>query len=87
MLSFGRIWALGLWIRNAVGHFKWGLMGHPSRSIENHGDGDLICGGLTQKISEKNNFSILPKGGFCYILVKKVPDFFNPCQKYLPGIN
>ena len=36
---------LGLWVRKGVGHFKWDLMGHPTRSMEDSGsEGDLNCG-------------------------------------------
>ena len=34
MLLFERMWIWGLWIWNTVECFKWGLMGHPSRNME-----------------------------------------------------
>jgi hypothetical protein len=34
MLLFGRMWVWGLWIWKAVGCFKWGLIAHPSRTVE-----------------------------------------------------
>ena len=34
MFLFERMWILGLWIWKAVECFKWGLMGHPSRNME-----------------------------------------------------
>jgi hypothetical protein len=34
MLLFERMWIFGLWIWNSVECFKWGLMGHPSRNME-----------------------------------------------------
>jgi hypothetical protein len=38
---------LGLWIRKAVECFRWGLMGHISRNIEDSSaKGDLNFGGL-----------------------------------------
>ena len=43
MLLFGGMWILGLW--KAVECFKWGLMGHSSRSMEDCGaEGYLNCG-------------------------------------------
>ena len=47
MLLFERMWTLGFWIWKAVECFKWGLMGHPSRNMEDSGaEDDLSCGGL-----------------------------------------
>ena len=37
MLWFGGVQTLGFWIRKAVECFKWGLMGHPSRNMEDSG--------------------------------------------------
>ena len=34
MLLFSRIWIWGLWIWKAMKCFKWGLMGQPSRNME-----------------------------------------------------
>jgi hypothetical protein len=34
MHLFGRMWTLGFWIWKAVECFKWGLMGYPSRNME-----------------------------------------------------
>jgi hypothetical protein len=31
---FGRMWIMGYWIWIAVECFKWGLMGHPNRNME-----------------------------------------------------
>jgi len=45
VLSFGRMWILGLWIWKAVERFKWGLMGYLSRKVESH----LNCAGLAQE--------------------------------------
>ena len=65
--------------------FKWGLMGHPSRSMEDSGaEGDLNYGGLAQEISEKN-FSTLPRDHSCDILVK-FGAAFCPCLKSLPEV-
>lgn len=30
----GGMWALGLWIRKTIGHYKGGLMGNTSKSME-----------------------------------------------------
>ena len=46
---FGGMWTLRVCIRTAVEHFKWGLMGHSSRIMEDSGaEYDLKCGGLAQ---------------------------------------
>ena len=51
MLLFERMWILGLWIWNSVECFKWGLMGHPSRIMEDFVAGsDLNCVDLAQEI-------------------------------------
>ena len=34
MLLFGRMHVLEFWIWKAVECFKWGIMGHPSRNVE-----------------------------------------------------
>ena len=52
MLLVGMWKTLGLWTREAFGHFKQGLMGHTSRSMENRGVEDhLNCGGSAQEVS------------------------------------
>jgi hypothetical protein len=33
---------LGLWIRNIVEYFKWGLLGHTSRNMEDSGIDDNL---------------------------------------------
>jgi hypothetical protein len=54
---FGRIWILGLWIWNAVKCFKWGLVGHHSRNMEDFvAEGDLNCGRLDPEVSEEKEF-------------------------------
>jgi hypothetical protein len=53
---------LGLW--EIVQCFKWGLVGHISRSMGGSGtEGDLNCGGLAQEVSEEN-MSMLPRDQF-----------------------
>ena len=63
MLLFGVIWTLGVGIKKAVEYFKHYVMGHTSRSREDRGaEWDLKnCEGRHQEISEKNNFSMLPR--------------------------
>ena len=64
--------------------FKWGLMGHPSRNIEDLAAGsNLNCVDLAQEISKEKNFSVWHKDCFCGILVKNVATFC-PCLKSLP---
>ena len=56
--------------------FKQGLMGLPSRNMDDIGaDGDLNPGGLDEEVSEEKNFSMLPSDHFCDILVKNVAAF------------
>jgi hypothetical protein len=58
MLLLGGMWIWGLWIWKAVECFKWGLVGHPSRTMEGSGaEGDLNCGSLAVEISAQKNFS------------------------------
>jgi hypothetical protein len=55
MLLFGGVWVLGLW--KAVECFKWDLMGHPSRNMENFVAGsNLNCVDLAQEISKGEKF-------------------------------
>ena len=81
MLLFERMWILGLWIWKAVECFKWGLMGHPSRNMEDFVAGsNLNCVDLAQEISKEKNFRMWHKDCFCGILVKNVATFC-PCLK------
>ena len=42
--------------------FKWGLVGHISRSIEDSGAKVILnCVGLAQEFLEKKNFSMFPR--------------------------
>jgi hypothetical protein len=65
MLLFERMWILELWIWKAVECFKWGLMGHPSRNME-----DLVARrylnsiDLAQVISKEKNFRMWYKDCF-----------------------
>ena len=84
MLLFERMWIWGLWIWKAVECFKWGLMGHPSRNMEDFVAGsNLNCVDLAQEISKEKNFRMWHKDCFCGILVKNVATFC-PCLKSLP---
>jgi hypothetical protein len=50
---------LEFWTEKAMGHFNWGLMGHPRRNMGDSGaEGDLNCGGLAQEVSEEKNISV-----------------------------
>jgi hypothetical protein len=52
MLLFGRMLIWGLWIWKAVECFKWGLMGYPSRNMEDFvTESDLKCADLAQEVS------------------------------------
>jgi hypothetical protein len=82
MLFFGRMWIWGLWTWKAVEYFKWGLMGYPSRNMEDFViESNLNCADLAQEISVRN-FKMWPTGMFCGILVKNVATFC-PCLKSL----
>jgi hypothetical protein len=60
-LLFGGMWIWGLWIWKAVECFKWGLMEHPSRSMDDLYTGDdLNCTDLAQEVPMEN-FSMLPR--------------------------
>jgi hypothetical protein len=84
MLLFKRMWILGLWIWNTVECFKWDLMGHPSRTMEDFVAGsDLNCVDLAQEISMEKNFRMCHNDWFCGILVKNVTTFC-PSLKSLP---
>ena len=62
----------GLLFRKAEECFKYCLMGLPSKNMEDSGaEDDLNCGRWAQEVSEKN-FSMLPRGHSCGILVKNV---------------
>jgi hypothetical protein len=64
--------------------FKWGLMGHPSRNMEDLVAGsNLNCADLVQEISKEKTFSMWHKDCFCGILVENVA-IFCPCMKSLP---
>ena len=65
MLLFERMWSFGLWIWNSVEWFKWGLMVHPSRYMEDFVAGsNLNCVDLAQEISKEKNFRMWYKDCF-----------------------
>ena len=77
MLLFERMWILALWIWNIVECFKWGLMGHPSRNMEDFVAGsNLNCVDLAQEISKEKNFSMWHKLFLWY--------FGEECGYFLP---
>jgi hypothetical protein len=60
MLLFGRLWIWGLWIWKAMGCFKWYLMNHPNRNMEDFvAESNLNCADLAQVFSEED-FSMWP---------------------------
>ena len=64
MLLFGRRWILGFWIWEAVGCFKWGIMGYPSRNMEGFvTESGLNCADLAQEVSVEN-FNTWPRDWF-----------------------
>lgn len=57
-------------------YFKWGLMGHPNKNMEDSGpEGDLNSGCLTQEVSERKNFSMMLRHCSCDILLKNLAAF------------
>jgi hypothetical protein len=65
MLLFERMWILGLWIWNAVECFKWGLMGHPSRNMEDFDTGSSLNSvDLAQGILKEKYFRMCHKDRF-----------------------
>jgi hypothetical protein len=66
--------------------FKWGLVGHTSRNMEDHcgTEGNFNCGGLAQQVSEEKNFSMWHRDCSCDNLVKNIAAFC-PCLNSLPG--
>jgi hypothetical protein len=57
MLWFGGMWSLGLW--KAEECFKWGLIGHQYKNMEDIGAEDgLNCANLAQEVSVEKNFSM-----------------------------
>jgi hypothetical protein len=72
------MWILGLWIWNTVECFKWGLIGHPSRNMEDFVAGsNLNCVDLAQVISKDNNFRMWHKDCFLWY-------FGEECGYFLP---
>jgi hypothetical protein len=82
MLLFGRMWILEVWVWKVVECFKWSLMGHPSRNMEDFvAENNLNCADQAQEISEKN-FRIWHRD-ICGILVKNFTALCH-CLKCLP---
>jgi hypothetical protein len=56
--------------------FKWGLLGHPRRSMEDSGaKGDLMVGAWLKRFQRNQILVMLPRGCSCDILVKTVVAF------------
>ena len=65
MLLFGSMWIWGLWIWESVECFKWGLIGCPSRTMQDFvAESDLNCADLAQEISVEKNFSMWTRDWF-----------------------
>jgi hypothetical protein len=70
LFLFGGMWILALW--KTVGCFKWELLGHPNKSMEDSGaEGDLnsgagVGGGWLKKFQRrKKNSGMLPRDHSC----------------------
>ena len=84
MLSSGRMWIWGLWIWKAVECFKWGLMGHPRKNMEDFvTEWFELCRPGPRGFNGKLFFDRWPRDCFCGILMKNVAAFC-PCLKSLP---
>ena len=80
MFLFGGMWIFELQMRKTVECFKWDLMHHLNRSMEDIGaGGDLKCGGLAQGCQRRRILECLPKDHFGENDV-----CFLPYQKSLP---
>ena len=56
---FGGMWIWGLGILKAVECFKWSLMNHSIRNMEDvDAENDLNSGSLARKVSDEKNFSM-----------------------------
>jgi hypothetical protein len=61
MILFGGMWILGLWIWKAIECFKWDLMGHSSRNMEDIGtEDDVNCGDSSYDVLVKNVAAFCP---------------------------
>ena len=64
-------------------YFKWGLMGQPSRNMEDFvTESDLNCSYQAPEISVEN-FNMWPRDCSCGVLVKNLATFCS-CLKSLP---
>lgn len=88
MFLFGGIWnVLRVWIRKVIRHFKHGLMGHPSRSMEESvAESKMNCRCLAQGCSWHKNINMWPRDYSYDILAKNVVAFC-PSLKSLPETN
>jgi hypothetical protein len=60
LLLFGRIWIWAVWIWKAMEYFKWGLIGYPSRNMEDFvTESDLNSADLAQEVSVENSICVL----------------------------
>jgi hypothetical protein len=77
MRLFGKMWICGFRIWKAMECFKWGLISHPSRNMEDFvAVSDLNCAALAQVAS----LSMWPRSCFCGIWGKNMAAFC-PCLK------
>jgi hypothetical protein len=73
MFLFEEMSIWGLWIWKAVEYCKWGLMGHPSRTLEDFvAESDLNCVDMAQEVLVEKNISMWSRDCFCDILVKNM---------------
>ena len=63
-LLFGGMWILKLWVIKAVECFKWGLVGHPSKNMEDSGAEGHLDWGYVRSTGSRgfrgDRFDILP---------------------------
>jgi hypothetical protein len=81
------MWTLEFWTRKAGEQFKWGLMGHCSRKMEDCGaEGNVDTGGLAPDVLKESNINLWPRDCPCDILAKNVVAFC-PVQKVCLRLN
>lgn len=85
MLFVREIWKnLGFLTRIVFRHLKWGLMGHPFRSMEDSTAHDLYCEGHFKRI-QRGRLLVSDLETICsYDNLAKNMVLFCPCLKKLP---
>jgi hypothetical protein len=57
--------------------FKWGIMGHPNRNMEDLvAEFDLNCADLAREGSVEKNFRLWPRDCSCGVLLRNISALF-----------